>query len=59
VSGAVLRPALFACVVAAAPRFTLLARFAVCAVAAKLQIVISRRLQKICGLIKAECFLIL
>jgi hypothetical protein len=58
VSGAVLRPALFACVVAA-PRFTLLARFAVCAVAAKLQIVISRRLQKICGLIKAECFLIL
>jgi hypothetical protein len=59
VPGAVLRPALFACVVAAAPGFALLAWFAVCAVAAKLQIVISMNAQKICSLIKAECFLIL
>lgn len=60
--GAGLRPALFAGVVAAAPGFLPFAWFAVCAVAAKLQIVTSIIViivQKICILIKAECFLIL
>lgn len=53
-----LRLALFACVAVVAPGFVLLAWFAVCAVAAKLQIVISMSVQNICSLIKAKYLLI-